>query len=367
MKYSLFSWAQVVAGRLLMRAAVRLLGEQHAGWARAMQAEVAAVDSEREALSFAWGCFWTAFSHALRAAHAGLAQVHNAGVLACSATVLVGCAFMYSSGAPGHYVWMNLLSLAFALATFRLLPRRRLQTDELLRAKLSFAMGALLFIASLGQAAMVASAWVRVGTIPVNLAWLLLPALLVAADVGPKSTARPWAIGGLLLASLALALQGDAVLAAVAAAVLSVRAFHRRSGALALLAVATWAIAVHFGQRWQAPAPLPFVDLVLQRGFQQSATIGIVLALLQALPLWPALRHKPARMHGLVWGLLVALSLPGWLPSPLLGFGGSFIVAFMLSLMLLGDDSTERPAAGPRRAAARATWDPPTLSRSGLT
>lgn len=355
------------ASRLLMRTAAQILGAQQAAWAQAMQAEVASVGSEREALAFAWGCLCAALGHALMAARAGLVQVHNAGVLSCSAAVLLGCVFMHSAGAPGHYVWMNLVSLAFAVATFRLLPLRRLQADEPLRAKLSFAMGALLLIAGLGQASTGASAWHRLGSVPLNLPWLLLPALLVASDVRSPSAARPWALGGLLMACGALTLLADTLLLGLFTVVLTVRAWHRRSGALALLAGMSCTMAVHLGQGWQAPEALAFVDRVLQSGFEQHLAIGLALLLLQVLPLWPALRHRQARVHGLVWGLLVALSLPGWLPSPLVGFGGSFILAYLMSLALLAGDTAERAATSPSPAAARRRRDPPTWPRSGLT
>ncbi len=361
------AWALALASRLLMRTAVRLLGARQAAWAQAMQAEVASVGSERMALAFAWGCLCTALGHALAAARGGLALVHNAGVLTCALAVLAGCLFMHSAGAPGHYVWMNLLSLAFAVATFRLLPRRRLQADERLRAKLSFALGALLLIAGLGQASTGASAWLQVGPVPLNLAWLLLPALLVVSDVRPQSAARPWALGGLLMACGTLALQADALLMGLVAAVLGVRAWHQRSCALALLALASSVMAAHFGQAWQAPQALAFVDQVVQHGFEQNLATGLALALLQVLPLWPALRHRQARLHGLVWGLLVALSLPGWLPSPLVGYGGSFIAGYLLSLALLAGDTAERPSASPRPAAACRRRAPPTWPRSGLT
>ncbi len=86
------------------------------------------------------------------------------------------------------------------------------------------------------------------------------------------------------------------------------------------------------------------------------------------LPLWPALRHRPARLHGLVWGLVMVLSLPGWLPSPLVGFGGSFIVAYLLSLaMLPGDTGGSRwqpPQPEPPKRRTRA-WSSHG-SRAGL-
>lgn len=367
MRRTAFARAQGLASRLLMHAAVRLLGARQSAWARAMQAEMASAGCEREALAFAWGCLCAAMGHALPAARAGCGQVHNAGALACSAAVLLGCVFMHSAGAPGHYVAMNLLSLAFALATFRLLPRRRLQADERLRGQLSFAVGALMLVAGLGQVLAGAAAWLRLGPVPFNLSWLLLPALLVASDLRPASRARPWATAGLVMAVGALVLQADALLTGLAAAVLSVLACRRRTLALALLASASWASAAHLAQAWRAPEALAFVDKVLQGGFERNLALGLALVLLQVLPLWTSWRHRQARVHGLVWGLVVALSLPGWLPSPLVGFGGSFILAYLLSLALVAGDSAERPAASPRPTEARRRRAPPTWPRSGLT
>lgn len=355
-----------MARSLLMHGAARLLGAPQAPWARAMKAEVAAIGDEREALAFAWGCFRAALGQALESALARIARPHTAGVLACSAAVLLGCLFMHIAGAPGRYVWMNMLSLGFAVTTFWLLPRKRLQQDELLRARLTFAMGALLFIASVGDAAIGASAWMRVGPVPLNLPWLLLPALLVASDVGPQPTARRWAIGGQLMAFGALALQVDAFLAGLAAAVLGVRAWHRRSHLLALLALVPSAIALHAGREWPAVEAVPFVDLVLQHGFELHLAVGLALALLLVLPLWPALLHCPAREHGFVWGLLMALSLPGWLPSPLVGFGGSFIFGYLLSLALIPGETVEHPNRGPWPEMAHRPPVPPALPRSGL-
>lgn len=364
-----FFFAKVLAhtSRLLVCATVWLLGEQRAAWARAMRAEVEAIGDERESLVFAWGCFCAAVGHALTKTLFGLAPAHNAGILACSIAVTLGCAFMHHAGAPGHYVGMNLLSLTFALVSFRLLPLTRLQGDELLRAKLSFVLGVLLLAASIVPAPTGASAWLRLGPVHLNALWLLLPALLMASDVRRQSTGQPWALGGLLMACGALTLQADPVLAGLMAVVLSVRAWCRRSRALALLAVATSASSLHLGPAWPAPEALPFVDQVLGRGLEQGLTIGFALALLQAMPLWPALHHRQARLHGLIWGLLVVFSLPGWLPSPLVGYGGSFIVGYLLSLALLPGHAAEEPSAPPAPAAPRARRDPPGWPRSGLT
>lgn len=367
MRHPVSSWTLVIARRLLMLMVRRLLGTQQSDWAHAMQAEVAAAASEREALSFAWGCLLAALHHLVAAARGGLEQVHNVGVLSCAVAVLAGCTFMHSAGAPGHYVWVNLLSMVLAVATFYLLPHRRLQADERLRAKLAFALGALLLIAGLGLAPTGASAWLRIGAVTLNLPWLLLPALLLASDVQPQSAVRPWAMGGLLMACSTLVLQADLVLLALVAAVLAVRAWRQRDIASAVLALAASAMAAYVTPSWQVPQAVEFVDQVIHRGHNQSELVGLGLLLAQAMPLWLALQHRQARQHGLVWGLLVALSLPGWLPSPLVGFAGSFIVGYVLSLMVLDNDSQAHPTAGHRPAAAPDRQTPSTWRRSGLT
>lgn len=367
MRHPVSSWALALARRLLMLMVCRLLGTRQSDWAHAMQAEVAAAGSEREALSFAWGCLWSALSHSCAVARGGLAQVQNVGVLSCAVAVLAGCAFMHSAGAPGRYVWMNLLSMVFAVVTFYLLPHRRLQADEGLRAKLAFALGALLLIAGAGLAHTGASAWLRIGPVTLNLPWLLLPALLLASDVKPQPAARSWAVGGLLMACSTLVLQADPVLLGLVAAVLAVRSWRQRDIASALLALAASALSAYVMPSWQAPQALAFVDQVIHHGFNQSELLGLGLLLTQMMPLWLALQHRQARQHGLVWGLLVALSLPGWLPSPLVGFAGSFIVGYVLSLVLLGNDTNVHPTTGRRPATDPDRQAPPTWRRSRLT
>jgi hypothetical protein len=347
MRHPLSAWVLVPARRLLMLLVRRLLGAQQSAWAEAMEAEAAATGSEREALAFAWGCLRAALDHSFAAARDESARARGAGVLSCAVAVLAGCAFMHSAGAPGHYVGMNLLSLALAVATFYLLPHQRLQADERMRARLAFALGALLLIAGVGLAPTAASAWLQVGPVSLNLPWLLLPALLLASDVLPQPAARPWAVGGLLMACSTFALQADPLLLGLVAAVLGVRAWHQKDIVAAWLALTASAMAAWVGPSWQAPPALPFVDQVVHRGFEESAAIGMGLVLMQLLPLWPALRYRQARQHGLVWGLLVALSLPGWLPSPLVGFAGSYVVGYVLSLVVLGRDRSEHPPAGP--------------------
>lgn len=384
MKRPLHAGLQAWAARLLMRACARLLAGPQAHWARAMQAEVEALSAlsatsatsangeagdEHAALAYAWGCLRAALGHALgRAlaqtlvpALARLAQPATAGVLAGTAAVLLGCLFMWHAGAPGAYVVMNLLSLALAAATFGLLPRRRLQQDGLLRGRLAAALGGGLLLPSLlGAGLGGASPWLHIGPVGVQLTWLLLPALLVASDVGPQAEARRWAGCGLLIALGALALQAEAPLAGLVAAFFALRAWRQRSRAAAGLALLAGAVAWQAAPRWSAADTLPFVDQVLQQGYAQHLAAGLGLTLALLLPFAPALLQRQARESGALWGLWLLLSLPGWLPSPLVGFGGSFIVGHLLSLALLPSGCTDEggpappipltPHSGPARA-----------------
>jgi hypothetical protein len=369
----------VLACRLLMRATARLLAGQQAAWARGMQAEVAALGHGREALAFAWGCFQAALGCALAAPLARIAQPATAGVLAGALAVVVGCLFMRHAGAPRPYVAMNALSLLFALATYGLLPRRRLRHDGLLRGRLVCVAGAVLLGASLAGAPAGEVGWLRLGPVRLQLLWLLLPALLVASEVGPARAARRWATAGVLMACGALALQADALLAAVAAAFFGLRAWQQGRRAPACLALVPLAVALHAAPSWpaaqaaQAAQAAPFVDRVLQHGFQQHPALGAALAFALVLLLVPAWLHRRAREHAGLWGLLVLLSLPGWLPSPLVGFGGSFIVGYWLSLAVLpaapaadGGPASTGAAPGPEARAARPPPPAPPWPRTGL-
>jgi hypothetical protein len=366
MKPTLHSRALALVSHWMMRAVAWLLRGEQASWARAMRAEVAAIADEREAFLFAWGCLCAACAQAFCSALARITQPQTFGVIGCMAAVLMGCLLMNDAGAPRHYVGTNALSLALALATFWLLPRQRLQQDGLLRAQAVLVIGALLLVACLGQATTGAAGWLRVGPLGVNMVWLLLPALLMAFDPGSPPAQQRWGWPGLLMAFGALALQADAVMAGLAATFFVLRGCLRRSLRQALPALLPLAIALHAAPGWQAPDALPFVDQVLQRGFEQHPAMGLALTVVLTLPLGHALLHRRTREHGCLWALLVALSLPGWLPSPLVGFGGSLIVGHLLSLALLPGDST---GPGTTRSGRKPVSHPATprpMPRSGL-
>lgn len=360
-----------LCGRL-MAATTGLLSQQRADWARAMRAEVLAVPDEREALAFAWGCFTTALRLACMHRLGALSRPDVLGLGCASIVVALGCAFMATGKAPSAYAWVNGLSLALAWATFALLPRERLQRDEPLRAGVTCALGAFLLWAALPKSgASFADAWLRLGPLPVQPMWLLCPAWwAVSAPLGgpaPRSRAvRPLQLGGLLMGLLALTAQAQTPLLVITALLLAGRAWRGRSMPEAGLALLALGMANQTLARWTAPEPQPFVDEVLQLAFTHATGLGVLMSAAWLGLLLPGLVHRRAREHGLAWAALLSLALPGWLPAPVLGFGGSFILGYVLSLAVLPDTRAAAPDAGPDPAHPPPPRDAPPLPRTGL-
>lgn len=354
---------------MLLRVTAWLLLPGQGAWARAMRAEVLAINAPQEALAFAWGCFTTAMQARIQAGVAAASHPDQLGLGCASAAVLGGSAFMALQAAPTAYAGVNGLSLALAAASFALLPRRRLQQDPAWRAMTAFALGTLL----LGLALVTPlTGWLPIGPVSVQPAWLLIPALWVAsAPLAPLSHPEPAALAvarraGLWMGQLALLMQAQAVLLGVTALLLALRAGRHRRGAEAMGALLAAGLAAAALPRWTAPPPLPFVDEVLQQAFARGPAWGLALGAAWLSLLLPGLLHRRAREHGLVWLGLLGLSLPGWLPAPVLGFGGSFILGYVLSLAVIPVDTPDRRPQARRFASGAAPRDPPRLARTGL-
>lgn len=358
---------------LLLRATARLLPGAQRDWVRAMRSEVLAIDDPHEALAYAWGCFCTALQLQARAQAAAATRPDHLGLLCASATVLCGVAFMATQAAPKAYAWINGLSLALAWASFAVLPRRRLQQDAAWRAWAAFALGSLLLAVALAPSpAGMPAGWLSIGPVAVQPVWLLGPALWgVSARLAPAGPHEPMQqaaprLAGLWMGQLALLAQAQVGLLLLTALLLGRRAWRRRSWAEAGEALVAGLMAAAALPRWTAPPPRPFVDEVLQQAFTQRTGLGFVLAAAWLTLLLPGLAHRRAREHGLVWLALIALSLPGWLPAPLLGFGGSFILGYALSLAVLPGPAPGGPTAARPSRRGTAPRDPPSLARSGL-
>lgn len=352
------AWKRALAQAIAVRLLARLLTGRLADWARAMAAEIEAIADEREALRYALGCLHAAIGMALRAGlQGGWARLRQRSPRAlglagaCGATLL-GCTFMLLAGAPRAYVPMQLASLLLALASYALLPsaawRDRLRRGGLPGAWV-LAMGlALLATALFGNAFEGLRRWVQIGPLTLQPSLLFMPCLLLVFARSRGVLAEL----GLGLAALALALQADRALSATLAAGLGLLALRRPSWRMSgqlLLALACLAAG------WVRPggaAGAAFVDDVPQAAFALHPALGLLLGLGLLLPVLPALlgRGRPGegealQLFGVVWATLGLAALLGQASTPLLGFGGSAVLAYFLSLALLPGDAATKALA----------------------
>ncbi|WP_428509790.1 hypothetical protein [Roseateles sp.] len=395
---------RLVLARWLMRACLALMPKAQAPWAQAMAAELDEIRAAGAACSFAFGCLALALKLRLLSnwqsaaasakrmtgafvyrglsgrllkpmhTHMHEASVARIGAASACLAVLVGGVFMATTGAPKAWPWMNGLSLAFALASLALLPKQGLQTDQRLRDRLCLLLGSLLLASCALEAREgLNGRWLQLGPVSVQLVWLLVPSLLLLSNrpAGQAQASRHLGSGlGLLLAIAALWAQTEPMWLLLMGLMLLLRsarrsepqAAHQANALLACLALLAAGLS---SQHWQMPSSQAFVDQVLLQAWSHSPQpllTGLMLAALLLLVL-PGWRHRHAREHSLLWAGLLLMSLPGLLPTPLLGMGGSAILGYVLSLAAVsgpepGPQAPSKAAHTPRhrREPHQAPW-----------
>jgi hypothetical protein len=262
--------------------------------------------------------------------------------------VVAGIAFMLGNGAPINGVAVNLASLCLGLAVawigIRLTPRPSLALPAIVAIAL-----ALLATAFFGNDTDGVRRWIRIGPIAIHIAMLTCPALVILYARSAPSLARVFAMA---IGAIAIALQPDrgAALALVAAA-LTVAAMRRTAADIVLAFITLIGLAVTL-VRPDTLNPVAFVEHVLADGWAMSPIWGLVLtagATLLLLPL-TAFAYVPndtrAALAGwMAWTIgLLAASLLGDYPTPVIGIGASAIVGHSLALALLCNTIGRRSA-----------------------
>jgi cell division protein FtsW (lipid II flippase) len=271
--------------------------------------------------------------------HDGFLRTPPAVGLACAgAATGLGLAYMAAAGAPAIYLAVNALSLVMGIAGFALV--RLSGRAPRLSGGVAVALGGLLLATALfGTPVDGASRWVRVGSLSLQVSLIVVPAMLVAfarrRDL-PAAT-------GVVLAAVALALQPDRAMAGVLISGLAALALFRRDRwVVPALAAAVAGFAVTLLRPDSLPA-VPYVDRILYTAFEVHAMAGIAVvggALLLVVPAIAGLRLDPENrevyaVFGAAWLGVVAAAALGNYPTPLVGYGGSAILGYALSLSLI--------------------------------
>lgn len=352
---------------LVVRFAAALLPAALREWGRAMVAEAGAIARPVPALRFASGCLWAAASLRLRPVAVGqefmmpfiaLDRPRRVGAACAAAAVGLGFAYMAAAGAPASYFAMNAAALAMGLLTLGLLA----EAGRLVRfpaGLVALSLSGLLLLVSLwGVSAEGMTRWVVVGGVVLQPSLVLVPPLTL-------SFARSRDAGSalaIMVAALALALQPDRAMAGALAAAMAALALARSDWrVLAALAAALSAFAVTMIRPDVSPA-VPFVDQIFFSSFSTHPLAGLALLTGAVLMLVPALAglnrradHRPAyAVFGALWLAVLAAAALGNYPTPLVGYGGSAILGYLISLIGLPPRAESMGAKGePEPEAAR--------------
>ena len=286
------------------------------------------------------------------------------GLVCAASAVGLGLAYMAAGGAPPRYLLVNLAALILgATVWLGLGPSAGLRPAR--NGKAVFAL-ALPLLATALFAAKVdgASRWVDVGPLSVQISLIVVPAIVVlyARSADAIGTA------GIAIATFALAAQPDRAMAGVLAAGMGAVLLTKR-GRLPAFALA--AAAAGFGTTMLLPDALPavpFVDRILYTAFDVHVTAGLAVVTGCVILLAPALigvlrtmQERPAMAaFGASWAAVVAAAAIGNYPTPLVGYGGSAVLGYLLSVALLpsrirGDPTAESGEAKPQVARSADT------------
>ena len=264
------------------------------------------------------------------------------GIGCAIAAVGLGTIYMTLGGAPDRLIIVNLAALLIGIGLCLWLSQSRSLKAERF-ALIAPALGAsLLATALLGLQADGASRWISVAGLIVQPSLLFVPVLVMLhARGGSGCTAA-----GLALAIAGTTAQPDRAMAGVLVGSLVVLALMRRERRdlwLALGALVGFVVTVVRPDRGGVS---PFVDQILFSSFDVHPIVGVGLAMGVLLLIVPAavgvmrgLDRTTGLVFGSIWSLVVIAAMMGNYPTPLVGYGGSAIIGYLLSVAFM------RPAA----------------------
>ncbi|PVX28207.1 hypothetical protein DD559_01660 [Sphingomonas pokkalii] len=290
------------------------------------------------------------------------------GIACAVGAVGLGLVHLAASGAPIRYLGIQSGALVAGLLILWGLHHVP-WSARFVPALAAIAMaGALLATALLGASLDGVTRWVRLGSLLVQPSFVFLP-VLILCFARRRGRAELLAVAG-----AALALQPDRAMAAMLAAstILILALRPERLTLVATLAAAA-GCAVALSQADTVP-PAPFVERVYAAAWASGGVAGFAVlagSLLLLVPAVPLIAGGPedrllGASFGLVWLSAIAAAMLGDYPTPVVGYGGSAVLGYVLSLAALprrtgvpADASRigrEKAPAEDSRAGHRRTW-----------
>ncbi|MBN2973639.1 hypothetical protein JW805_16655 [Roseomonas aeriglobus] len=345
--------------RGLCRTLIALSPPSLRDWARAISQETDTIDDDRAALRFAIdslaglipGIVTThLFGDTFAMSATDLRRRPQAVGIACAiAATILGAAYMAAAGAPMRNLAINGGALAVGLLIafgLRRTPAGVPGLGTLIMALM------LIVTAALGDRAEGAARWWTIGGLSVQPSLILLPLMLV----GFARARNILATIGILLATVAMAAQPDRAMAGMLAiGTVTLAAMKPDRYVLAAVVAGIVGFAVALVQPDTLPA-MPYVDQILYTAFEVHPLAGLAVLGGSVLLLVPAIvgalydrdRRESYAVFGVVWLSAIAAAAVGNYPTPIVGYGGSAVIGYVLSLMAL--PKIAQVAAGVRGA-----------------
>lgn len=334
-----------ISDRMLARL-VRLAPPRMRDWAEAVRAEAAAIADDGEALRFAGAAgsglaltfIKLRLNDALDLASERLGP-RRLAALAATAAVMIGVVHLYVADASSSMILVNIVSLGVGLALLGGTAIWRGFPDYG-RAIAAIIMAGLLALTNVfGISSHGVVRWVAAGPLMVQSSLILLPALLMM--FARKTTAAGTA--ALVVAAAAMAMQPDRAMAgAMLAGVAMLWLLYRNRQVTIVLAASALGFVATLVRADDLP-PVRFTEGVFTQTWQVHPLLGIAVASAGALLLLPAAAFgtrdrdcaRQCAVFGAVWLAIIVAAVIGHYPTPLVGYGGSAIIGYLLSACLL--------------------------------
>lgn len=279
------------------------------------------------------------------------------GIICAISAVVLGVVYMAIAGAPMRYIGINVGALAIGLTMLALLGRTVAAGQRWTDGAIIAMAGAMLATALLGSEVDGAARWVSFGGLAIQPSLILLPVMLVIFSRSRSVLATV----GIIAAAAAMALQPDRAMAGMLALGLAALAVIRRDrhAAVALAAGVTSFAATL--ARADSLLAVPYVDQILYSSFDVHVSAGLAVLGGIAMLLIPAIvgwnhdinNRATYAAFGATWFAVIMAAALGNYPTPIVGYGGSAIIGYTLSLLALPKLSPVRAGAVRRTSGAK--------------
>ena len=263
------------------------------------------------------------------------------------AAVGAGCALLAALGAPPRMPLTNGAALLIGLAAVAAIgaSRRAGASARIGDIALLIASAFIPLTALVGPQADGVARWLVIGGLTIQPAMIVVPLVTVGLALRPSLIRCLSAV----VAAVGLAMQPDpgwALIMLLGIIVVMREKDARTAGTWAAVVAAAICLRVAIVRDVALP-PVQFVEAVLPDAFKAGPFVALLAYVAILLTLAPAITRRlraPDLAFLAVWIAALAAALLGPYPTPVLGFGGSAVLGFVLStgLLALGTGTLRR-------------------------